>query len=514
MAYKLYTEASDSLLLLDGTTVEKSENCTLSFKTALKDPSSPVITGTEPWEGGGPYIFSGNILSVEEGLRLYYVAWENTTNLYRIGIAESADGLCWHKPKTFERKLGDRTVFTSVDVENSPHIGWPSMNVVRDPRPETPEERRYCGMGFTYQGTKVYFSSDGRSWKPYANNPVWHGSSDIIHCIWDERLGKFLCYYKLWRLQGISADDGCPVDLLFTTFNEKTLPDGTSEITGPAVTQVPSGEDIITHVKLRLVSGGLSSDDGGGGHLLGAWNTRRVVCRAESEDFITWKNGAVVLDTDSSDRPGANIQIAHVFYAGGYYLAFLAVHDQRGFFDQQFAFSADGVNWNRPWRGNIVSRGAPGEFDCGMITEIPQPIVSGSKMLLYYGASGGDHTDNYAAFSVGRAILRRDGFAARVAGDTAATLRTRPIRIKKKQVLLNANAEGGWVTGALFTPDGAAIPGFGHGDCTPFDGDSASFENCFGRLTWRSGDFPTDYAGEDIVLELKFARAEVYSVSL
>ena len=275
----------------------------------------------------------------------------------------------------------------------------------------------------------------------------------------DESRNMFVTYYKLWRVRGRTVGETPEnIDMLFTTFDEKKLENGVTELKGPRVVHLPNGEEKIIQTSLLLESGNESPDDGGGGHLLGKWNSVRVMCRAESDDFIHWKNPSVVFEADENDRESANIQLISVFEMGGYYLAFVAIHDQRGFFEQQLAFSADGINWKRPWRGNLISRGAKGEFDSGMVVNIGEPIVLGNSMVLYYGASEGDHTENDTKFSIGRAFMRRDGFACwDNTSDEPALISTVPLSVTDRELRVNVNAEGGWIVAALCRENGEPI---------------------------------------------------------
>ena len=83
-----------------------------------------------------------------------------------------------------------------------PHPEKGTRSIARDPRPETPPERRYLGVRFTYDGELVSFSPDGLKWVEHPKNPVWHVPSDIIHVMWDDRRNAFVAYYKLWELAG------------------------------------------------------------------------------------------------------------------------------------------------------------------------------------------------------------------------------------------------------------------------------------------------------------------------
>jgi len=314
----------------------------------------------------------------------------------------------------------------------------------------------------------------------------------------------------------LEKDDTAPegykeIEAYYTTFTPEEQSDGWTKFTGPRVYFQPGGASVVKNETILIRSGDLSSDDGGGGHLLGTWYTKRVVCRSESSDFLHWEFDQEVLGADQLDRPDANIQIAQVFTMGGYYLAFLTMHDQRGFFDVQLAFSQDGITWKRPWRGNLISHGAPGQFDHGMATTPADPIITETQMLLYYGGCVGTHTELSTAFSIGRAILRRDGFACRRSeGDAAGHLTTVLLSRKQDALYLNADAEGGWLTAALLDERGDPIPGFTHENCAVIRDDSASHPDCFTKVCWNGQtELP---AHSKFTVDLRFQNASIYSI--
>lgn len=508
-------------LLLDEAFVASASNCRTQFFQAMKDPASPILSATEKWEGCGPYTWSSRMfyLPEQEKYRLYYMAFQDKGNHYRTGAAESTDGLNWEKPPLFQREYEGEPVnycMLTKGYEQEFNICKPARSITYDPRPDCPPDRRYKAMSFSYEGNNIFYSSDGYSWEGDPGNPVWHGTSDIIHCMWDPRLRKFVIYYKLWKLHAYEKDDASPngcrkVEAYYTTFNPEEQPDGWTKLTGPRVYFQPGGTSIVKKESILIRSGDLSTDDGGGGHLSGAWYTKRVVCRSESDDFVHWEFDREVLNVDELDRPDSNIQIAQVFTMGGYYLAFLTMHDQRGYFDVQLAFSNDGICWKRPWRGNLISHGAPSQFDHGMATTPVDPIITETQMLIYYGGSTGDHTELSTVFSIGRAILRRDGFACRRAeGQQTGQLTTVPLPHQQDALYLNADAEGGWLTAALLDERGNPFPGYTHENCVIIRDDSASHPDCFTKVCWNNQT--TLPPANHFCVDLRFQNASIYSI--
>ena len=508
----------DIHLLLDEAAVAAASGCRLQFCPAAKDPASPILTATENWEGQGPYTWCSRILYLPESskYRMYYMSFQEEGNHYRTNIAESADGLHWEKPAHFHTEYEGQPCSYAMETEGF-GLGKPARSATYDPRPECPPEEKYKSIAFSYDGVNVFFSPDGIHWRGHPQNPVWKASSDIIHCIWDDWLQKFVVYFKLWKLQALVKDDDAPngcreITAHYVFFDPTELADGWTELSGRRVYFRPDAAATVRDETICVRSGSLSSDDGGGGHLSGAWSTKRVVCRAESHDFIHWEKEQEVLSADDQDRPDANIQIAQVFTMGGYYLAFLTMHDQRGHFDQQLAFSTDGIHWKRPWRGNLISHGAPGRFDHGMVTQPADPIITETQMLLYYGGSTGSHV-SHGSLAIGRAMLRRDGFACwRSCGDSVGQLTTVPFFRKNDALYLNADAEGGWITAALLDEDGRIIPGFTHENCIAIREDSASHPACAIRVCWYGqAGLP---AGNHFSIALRFQNAAIYSIRI
>src|SRR5439155_1604158 len=135
------------------------------------------------------------------------------------------------------------------------HADKEVLAIARDPRPETPPERRYLGIRFTYDGELVSFSPDGIIWKEYPSNPVWRVPSDIIHVMWDERRRRFVAYYKVWEVTGTEIRaDGSEAKLVahMPSFDQKKLTNGTVELTGPRIVFVTNGSAKVEKGRLLL----------------------------------------------------------------------------------------------------------------------------------------------------------------------------------------------------------------------------------------------------------------------
>lgn len=512
--------STNHFLLLDDHIVAEAVHCRQSFHGAVKDPASPVIVKSEPWEGRGPYTWGTRLLWNSETRQydFYYVGWCEADNHYRWGIAVSNDGLQWSKPELGLETYDGRPARNMLTA--GPHPDKAVRSVVRDPRTGCPPAERCKAVRFTYDGEFVSYSPDGRSWTEDPANPVWKTPSDIIHALWDPVRERFVTYYKVWEIRGETPDSKSPngfrpVRAHAPTFEHRALPDGLAELKGPWITFNPDSAAEVREGTLLLRRGGQGRDDGGGAPLTGAWHARRVQAWAESDDWRRWHHERVVLDCDERDRPDANIQYMFVMHHGGYYLGFLTLHDERGHFEQQFAFSRDGLAWSRPWRGNFIGLGPPGGFDCGMALAPTDPILTDTQMIFYYGGFNLLHWEDARkpwSSAIGRAFLRRDGFCSwdSLPGQIG-TITTQPVAVAGDALRMNADAQDGRITAELLDPAGQVIPGYGAVDGRPLIEDTSRFQECMSPVLWGSASDLGPLRGRPVRLRFRLERARLFA---
>ena len=481
------------VLLLDDQVIFETRGVRQSFHGATKDPTNPVIAATEPWEGRGPYVWNTRLLRHPDTgqYRLYYIGFCVEDNHYRWGLAVSADGIVWEKPDLNIEVYDGHAARNQLT--GGPHPDKAVRTVVCDPRPECPISERFKGLRFTYDGIYVSYSRDGERWTEDPGNPVWQVASDAFNALWDERRQAFVAYYKVWEVCGETPDASYsggfrPVVAHYPTFTTTSRDDGLIDVIGPRITFHEEESASVVDSVLTLKHGPQSQDDGGGASLTGVWYARRVQAWAQSADWRHWSNERVVLHADAGDRPDANIQNLFVLPYGVYYLGFLTMHDDRGHFEQQFAFSTDGLSWKRPWRGNFIGLGLSGAFDCGMAGGITDPVVTDSQLLFYYGGFSLEHhkpmTLPWAA-AIGRAILRRDGFASwdSLTG-TTGVITTQLLRTDGASLWINADAEGGAITVEALDENGRIVPGFTRKRCQPLRENATRFQECLAPVRW------------------------------
>ncbi len=507
--------AAQSVLLLDDHSVAKTTKLTQHFFPAKRHPANPVMTKTEAWEGVGPYVWGNRLMQDEKTgeFRLWYIAYDYAGNFYRWGYATSKDGLAWTKPNLGVERYADAPATNLLPLGPHPEKG--TRSIARDPRPETPAERRYLGVRFTYDGEFISFSPDGIAWKEHALSPSWFVPSDIIHVMWDNRRNCFTAYYKLWELSGTQiteAGEEKPFLAYMPTFTNTKVPDDKESFVGPVVYFKPNGAAEVKTEKFALRSANQGKDDGGGTSLSGSWVAKRVQGWAESEDGIHWKNEQIVLRADDKDPPTSNIQYMFVMQHGGYYLGFLTMHDEAGFFRLQLAFSADGIKWHRPWRQPWLDVGAEGAFDMGMVLGPADPIINQSEMWFPYGGFPirHDSQDQTWKSAIGLAITRLDGFAAWRAGPETGELTTQAFRCDGDRLFVNADASRGSLTVEVLDESGAVMKGFEADDCRPINANTLA-EGADGWVRWNGGDNLQALQGKQIQLRFVLKNADLFS---
>jgi hypothetical protein len=511
----LTTNPSESVLLLDDHTVARAANLTQRFFPADKHPANPVMRRTEPWEGIGPYIWGNRLMQDEKTnlFRLWYITYDYAGNFYRWGYATSPDGIGWTKPDLGVERYADAPATNLLPLGPHPEKG--TRSIARDPRPETPIERRYLGVRFTYEGEYVSFSPDGIAWKEHPQSPSWFVPSDIIHVMWDEPRKRFIAYYKLWELAGTevtAAGEEKPFLAYMPTFTPTKLPDNKESFEGPVIHFKLSASAEVTNEKFVLRAANQGKDDGGGTSLSGAWRAKRVQAFADSEDGIHWSNEQVVLRADENDPPTANIQYMFVIPYGGYYVGFLTLHDEAGHFRIQLAHSADGLKWHRPSRDPWLDVGPEGSFDCGMVLGPGDPIIGEKEMWFPYGGFPIRHDSKETNWesAIGLAVTRLDGFAAWEAADETGELVTQPFRCNGDRLFVNADARDGEISVEVLDERGTPIEGFDAASSKTVSVDTLAQQDD-GWIQWKTEENLSSLQGRQIQLRFMIRRARLFS---
>ena len=179
--------------------------------------------------------------------------------------------------------------------------------------------------------------------------------------------------------------------------------------------------------------------------------------------------------------------------------------------DIQLGYSRDGFHFSRPEREvpAIACSRKEGTWDYGYLHSVSSLLLTTDDELWFYysGYRGGEKQDyapapEYSFPSIGRAVMRRDGFASLDGSGEVTTCR---LTVKGgKYLFINAKADS--LKAELIGSDGNVIPGYSADDCVPFSGDS-----CRAMLKWKGGDDLSFLDGSEFSIRFITGNAEFYS---
>ena len=439
-------------LLLDESWFDHSKGVELTLHRPV--PRETVIQCDRPWEGKSLHYTS----VVEDGGR--YQMW------YRVSIgdprvdspgdtvltcyAESRDGIVWEKPG-----LGRYEFKGSTDNNIlGPPEDFTNISVLLDPNQEPGSSTRYK-MISRVNGISGYVSADGIAWEPVATNPLLSNGPFDSHntLLWDDERERYVIY-----LRGID-----------------------SSVPGP-------------------FKGG-----------------RRAIRRAESPDFLHWTEPKLVFTADEQDPSDFNLYTnAAVKYsraASAFFMFPMILYTDRsypgtpypGLSDVRFAYSRDGIRWERNYREPYLT---PGPDERNWLDRNPivgQGVIrtGPGELSLYYSDLFRDRESR-----IRRATLRADGFVS-VDGpyEGWGEFTTRPIILQGKELELNYKTSGGGaIQVEIRNEQGETFDGFQLEDCLLLVGDRID-----GVVQWKSGADLSSLAGNPVRLRMRLRDAEIYA---
>ena len=439
-------------LLLDEAWFDHIEGVELTLHRPV--PRETVIQCDRPWEGKSLHYTS--VLKDGGRFRMWYRvsigdprvdAPEDTVLTC---YAESRDGIVWDKPD-----LG-RFEFEGSTQNNilGPPEDFTNISVLLDPNQEEGSKTRYK-MISRVNGISGYVSADGIAWEPVATNPLLSNGPFDSHNIllWDDERERYVIY-----LRGVDPS-----------------------VPGP-------------------FKGG-----------------RRAIRRSESSDFLHWTEPKLVFTADGQDPSDFNLYTnAAVKYsraASAFFMFPMILYTDRaypgapypGLSDVRFAYSRDGIHWERNYRQPFLM---PGPDERNWLDRNPilgQGVIrtGPGELSLYY-------SDLYRerASRIRRCTLRTDGFVS-VDGpyEGWGEFTTRPLVFQGKELELNYKTSGGGaIQVEIRNEQGEAWDGFQLEDCLPLVGDRID-----GVVQWKSGADLSSLAGNPVRLRVRLRDAGIYA---
>jgi hypothetical protein len=441
------------ILFLDMQEVAGSHNVRVLAGQAEKCEANPLLESRRGSFESRWCFVSGSVMQNKGRFQLWHTGvgeYESTVpwwHWYRIGYAESDDGVKWQRKDLSFRQSPDQNM-----VPDMP----PTVAICRDDHESDPERR--------YKVVQFYIYS-------YFRELVLKGELDPTLGQYQGRLYTSADGLN-WRHQPIEIS--CPGDTHLEFIPQCLFRDE----------EEPNAEK-------RFKAYGWTSLTQG----------QRAVSLATSPDAIHWtahKNNPV-LAPDLRGHPyvpagpDSHIHDAVVFKYGGYYLALYQYLRNCLDADLELAMSRDGENFTYVNCGEkVIRRGEPGTWDSGMLTP-STPLIVDDQIWFYYGGTDYSHeSDEPVDLSaedklkncMGLAKLRLDGFTSLQLKDntTEGQIETIPLHVSQQpfQVILNADCRQGQIqVECVDATTGKVLPDYSFDSCNCMEVDSVRFP-----VTW------------------------------
>jgi hypothetical protein len=373
-----------------------------------KDHASPLLVADRPWEGSSVYCY-GTCLVEDRHYRLWYQVYNNKAADLRfrsaVAYAESTDGRQWEKPLVgaIHPEFGPTNLVALSTGRSSLY----SPSVVRDDTDPDPA-RRYKMM-------------------------IWDAMSE-------EDLARYGSPFP--KCADVPGWCGIEGEGLFTLVS----PDGIvwERHTTPIVGS-PSDASVLCQLADRSFLATFKTSARDDRHF-------RVIAESGSDDFSSWSEPRVVLESDWRDATGTEFYGLAAFEYFGNRLGFLWIYhnapdDKR--MDVQLASWTAEAGWQRAAdRQTILATGDRGQWDAGSVITASAPVImpphDPNRLWLFYAGSTVRHDDaRYRRNEIGLATMRLDGFASMEAGYFPGTLGTCALMPLGGRLFLNVVAPHG-----------------------------------------------------------------------
>jgi hypothetical protein len=480
-------------LFLDGRLIARSENVRVVMNPA-RATGEVLLAHDQPHEQQAAHARIGSYSSVRREGGKFRLWWFHSVDRRdgdlrqrRVCYAESDDGLHFRKPALGLMEMGGTTAASSAVIAD------PVQGCCVWIDPKAPPQHRYRTQAKfgPYPGTPTtlwfYGSPDGIRWeKTHEVKMTDCDTQNVI--LFDESYGRYVMYTRLWRrsdnpnrnhrmVRRLESDD------LMTWENEQVIFEA-DEI-DMARHQTSTGQPPVDYYGACVFKYPQAGD--------------LYICLAQA--FWHWKDRPQEERFGHSPDPKAyEAQITHLAPST---------------IDVRLGYSTDGKVFHRgPDRGAFLATGPDGRFDSRGIWALPNPIVMGDEIWIYYAAGNRDHdgfvdpASGQLLSGIGRAVMRLDGFVSVDGGAAGGWIETPPLRFQGQQLMVNMAATGGGaVQIELLDEQGNAIPGYGREDAEPLIGDAVSV-----AARWRCGTGVGQLAGKVVRLRCHVQDGKLYSL--
>jgi hypothetical protein len=514
VAFSVATFAADrTLLFVDDQDILYRAGTRRILEKPVRHARNPLITEDKPWEMAIAWT-SVHRDKATGKYQLWYQAYAGKraqlkTHECVVCYAESADGITFTKPALglFDFN-GEKN--TNIVLIGSGLYGDRYCNSVIVDAKEPDANKRYkmlyydwakTAKGELVAGLHLAFSPDGIRWTKHPDAPLYTTSFG----------GK--------KLQ--------PPFFNENPYSETTLPDGRMKRQLLKPISMSDAADPLYDPKRKVWAiygkAWIPGPDGGL-----AW--KHGMGRIESHDLLHWSKPQIVCFPDEQDG-ALEFHTSPVFFRHDGYFSLNQILNRPGggTMDIEFMLSRDGLDWQRPFRGDLwLKRSSGDQFDSGTLATNADLIIEGREMRFYYGAyssgaigGGSNITGDQQKSGVGMVSLPLDRFAGLRSEPELPTpkiksppdigqITLKPLDLKNRtEIYVNANAAGGGALwGEILDEDGFRLPGFDKASCLPLKKDTPRY-----RFSWKAKKI-ADLPPGNYHLRIHLQKATVYSITL
>lgn len=458
-------------LLLDDQLIESTERTMRRLNPAVKSEENPIIRRDRPWEGNDNRIAW---VIFDQALGKFRLRYSSGTMVAGgrdakgeieikggesvICEAFSEDGVHWTKPDLglFDYKGSKANNIVPRDM----HLAYFFQDLhEKDPQRRYKAHVRNGSTTDKRMTFELYYSADGYRWTAYEKNPTVHLG---------EHVGR-------WGPTNFLGWD--PVRNVYAVHMENNL------------------------------------------HMNSPYK-RRSIGRAESPDMTHWTQSETIVVTDDRDYPDTDFYAMPTAFHDGWYFAFPWVFSTTNTqIAPQFAFSRDGLHYNRTYREAVIPLGDKGDFDC-VTVYAQEPIVHGNEIFCFYTGTNwrspeqSELLGDKSMAGIGLAKLPIDGFVSfEGARREYSTVTTRSFSFSGKALYVNMyaafqqwGAEPCDVRVEILDERHTPIPGF-----TLAEADILNRTGTDQNASWKGRADVRDLDGRAIRLKFYFKNAKLYS---
>jgi len=222
----------------------------------------------------------------------------------------------------------------------------------------------------------------------------------------------------------------------------------------------------------------------------------RRICLVESGDLNEWSPPRAILHPMPTDEPTTHYYgMPHFYYASGDMMVgflwkqtmpFDRIMD--GPMSTEYAYSYDGLCWNRTWADAFTGNGygetgGGGCFVFSMLERDDTLLFYANMFLFEHGGlpKNGHAPTGKPERTILTGILKKDRIVGIESGKGQAEMVTQHLKLRSPQLFINVKAPFSSVH-AQISQNGQPVPGYSFDDCLPISGDQLALP-----LAWRGG---------------------------